>query len=242
MYHHCLRFQCVEDCCPNYSVFQNPFSWYSFVDCSVFFRFDISPTKPSPSRMLCHQIRLTWLWSFGHFITRLNLRRKRSWMAMVHMLESFRNHSDDPRFEVLAIQVSTNGVLELEFQEKSKLKNALISVLIPSLSSSLFVLSSETHAPRTTVADTASIMAPPGQGCPRCGGAVFAAEQMLSKGREWHRKCFKCNDCNKTLDSIIACDGPDKDVYCRTCYGKKWGPHGYGFACGSGFLQTDGQR
>ena len=79
---------------------------------------------------------------------------------------------------------------------------------------------SETHAPRTTVVDTAKILAPEGQGCPRCGGAVFAAELVLAKGREWHRKCFKCKDCTKTLDSIIACDGPDKDVYCRTCYGK----------------------
>ncbi|XP_066600576.1 muscle LIM protein Mlp84B [Prorops nasuta] len=95
-------------------------------------------------------------------------------------------------------------------------------------------------APRTTVVDTAIIKAPPGKGCPRCGGVVFAAEQVLAKGREWHRKCYKCRDCTKTLDSIIACDGPDKDVYCKTCYGKKWGPHGYGFACGSGFLQTDG--
>ncbi|KAF3420466.1 hypothetical protein E2986_14086 [Frieseomelitta varia] len=95
-------------------------------------------------------------------------------------------------------------------------------------------------APRTTVVDTAIIKAPPGKGCPRCGGVVFAAEQVLAKGREWHRKCYKCHDCSKTLDSIIACDGPDKDVYCKTCYGKKWGPHGYGFACGSGFLQTDG--
>ncbi|XP_037914916.1 muscle LIM protein Mlp84B-like isoform X1 [Hermetia illucens] len=95
-------------------------------------------------------------------------------------------------------------------------------------------------APKTTVIDTSIIKAPPGQGCPRCGGVVFAAEQVLSKGREWHRKCFKCKDCTKTLDSIIACDGPDKDVYCKTCYGKKWGPHGFGFACGSGFLQTDG--
>lgn len=94
--------------------------------------------------------------------------------------------------------------------------------------------------PRNVVIDTAKIKAKPGQGCPRCGGAVFAAELVLAKGREWHRKCFKCRDCNKTLDSIIACDGPDNDVYCKTCYGKKWGPHGYGFACGSGFLQTDG--
>lgn len=84
----------------------------------------------------------------------------------------------------------------------------------------LISTSSETHAPKTTVVDTASILAPEGQGCPRCGGAVFAAELVLAKGREWHRKCFKCKDCNKTLDSIIACDGPDKDVYCRTCYGK----------------------
>lgn len=95
-------------------------------------------------------------------------------------------------------------------------------------------------APKTTIIDTTSIKAPPGQGCPRCGGVVFAAEEVLARGRPWHRKCFKCKDCTKTLDSIIACDGPDRDVYCKTCYGKKWGPHGYGFACGSGFLQTDG--
>ncbi|XP_071453098.1 muscle LIM protein Mlp84B-like isoform X2 [Hetaerina americana] len=102
------------------------------------------------------------------------------------------------------------------------------------------VANGESHAPRTTVIDTAIIQAPKGQGCPRCGGVVYAAEQVLAKGSMWHRKCFKCKDCHKTLDSILACDGPDKDVYCKTCYGKKYGPHGYGFACGSGFLQTDG--
>ena len=31
--------------------------------------------------------------------------------------------------------------------------------------------------------DTKSIKAPEGTGCPHCGGSVFAAEQMLSKGR-----------------------------------------------------------
>lgn len=30
--------------------------------------------------------------------------------------------------------------------------------------------------------NTTSILAPKGQGCPRCGGAVFAAEQQLAKG------------------------------------------------------------
>ena len=129
-----------------------------------------------------------------------------------------------------------NGIQNIETE------NISFAILMLNFLITHSVYPSETHAPKTTVADTASIKAPEGEGCPRCGGAVFAAEMMLSKGREWHKKCFKCNDCKKTLDSIIACDGPDKDVYCRTCYGKKWGPHGYGFACGSGFLQTDGQR
>ncbi|XP_034243871.1 muscle LIM protein Mlp84B-like isoform X3 [Thrips palmi] len=93
---------------------------------------------------------------------------------------------------------------------------------------------------KNTLNDVAKIQAPKGQGCPRCGGCVYAAEQVLAKGREWHRKCFKCRDCTKQLDSMLACDGPDKDVYCKTCYGKKFGPHGYGFGGGAGFLQTDG--
>lgn len=43
--------------------------------------------------------------------------------------------------------------------------------------------SSDTAAPRPVVTDTATIKAKPGQGCPRCGGAVFAAELVLAKGR-----------------------------------------------------------
>jgi len=39
------------------------------------------------------------------------------------------------------------------------------------------------EAPKITVIDTAIIKAPAGQGCPRCGGVVFAAEQVLAKGR-----------------------------------------------------------
>ncbi|XP_021953785.1 muscle LIM protein Mlp84B isoform X1 [Folsomia candida] len=89
------------------------------------------------------------------------------------------------------------------------------------------------------ISSTTTIMAEEGEGCPRCGGAVFEAEKVLAKGRLWHRKCFKCCECNKTLDSINACNGHDKEIYCKTCYGKKYGPKGYGFACGSGFLQTD---
>ncbi|CAL8115876.1 unnamed protein product [Orchesella dallaii] len=89
------------------------------------------------------------------------------------------------------------------------------------------------------ITDTTSIMAKEGEGCPRCGGSVYAAEEVLARARSWHRKCFNCRECKKTLDSINACDAPDNDIYCRTCYAKKYGPKGYGYACGSGFLLTD---
>lgn len=85
--------------------------------------------------------------------------------------------------------------------------------------------------------DTTTIQAEGGHGCPRCGGSVFHAEQMFSKNRTYHKKCFSCKSCKRPLDSVLACDGPDNDIYCRGCYGKSFGAKGYGFAGGSGFLQ-----
>lgn len=43
--------------------------------------------------------------------------------------------------------------------------------------------------------------APPGEGCPRCGGYVYAAEQMLARGTV--RLFFKCR-CIKMPIIIIA--------------------------------------
>lgn len=77
--------------------------------------------------------------------------------------------------------------------------------------------------------DTTSISAPEGTGCPRCKGAVFAAEQQLARGTMWHKKCYNCCNCHRPLDSTLQCDGPDKEIYCRACYGKKYGPKGFGF-------------
>jgi len=92
---------------------------------------------------------------------------------------------------------------------------------------------------RPSNVSTSTIKAPEGQGCPRCGGAVFAAEQMLARGTVWHKGCFNCSECHRVLDSVLACDGPDRDVYCKLCYAKKYGPKGYGFGCGSAFLMSD---
>lgn len=90
----------------------------------------------------------------------------------------------------------------------------------------------------TRFVDTSLIRAEGGPGCPRCGGKVFHAEQMFSKNKTYHKKCFSCKSCKRPLDSVLACDAPDDEIYCRGCYGKKFGAKGYGFAGGSGFLQT----
>ena len=58
------------------------------------------------------------------------------------------------------------------------------------------------------------IQAPDGQGCPRCGGYVYHADQVFSKDRVWHKGCFKCQICHRNLDSRMACDAPDNNVYC----------------------------
>ncbi|XP_034185644.1 muscle LIM protein 1 isoform X6 [Osmia lignaria lignaria] len=57
--------------------------------------------------------------------------------------------------------------------------------------------------------------APEGEGCPRCGGYVYAAEQMLARGRAYHKSCYKCKVCQRSLDSTLHCDGPDREIYCR---------------------------
>jgi len=82
-------------------------------------------------------------------------------------------------------------------------------------------------------------IAPEGEGCGRCGGFVFEAEKMMSRGNIWHKCCFKCKECKRSLDSMLLCEGPDKDIYCKTCYGKKYGPKGYGYGKGGGILQCD---
>lgn len=38
---------------------------------------------------------------------------------------------------------------------------------------------------------------------------------MFSRTQTYHRKCFNCGICKRPLDSVLACDGPDKDIYCR---------------------------
>ena len=63
------------------------------------------------------------------------------------------------------------------------------------------------------------------KGCPRCGGAVFKAEEISSKGVLFHKKCASCVICQKKLgtSSLCAGHGTDMEIYCAGCYGKKYG-------------------
>jgi len=72
--------------------------------------------------------------------------------------------------------------------------------------------------------------------CPRCEKPVFIAELMRGAGRAWHKSCFTCLVCNKRIDSSNMCER-DSEIYCRACYGKNFGPKGFGYGIGAGTLQ-----
>lgn len=71
--------------------------------------------------------------------------------------------------------------------------------------------------------------------CPRCGKSVYAAEKVVGAGSSWHKACFNCASCNKKLDSTTVSD-KDGQIYCKGCYGKEFGPKGFGFGQGAGAL------
>ncbi|KAI8062578.1 hypothetical protein BC940DRAFT_308584 [Gongronella butleri] len=74
--------------------------------------------------------------------------------------------------------------------------------------------------------------------CPRCSKAVYMAEQVIGPGGAWHKNCLTCIECNKRLDSTTLTER-EGEAYCKVCYGRKWGPKGYGFAGGAAFLSTE---
>lgn len=74
--------------------------------------------------------------------------------------------------------------------------------------------------------------------CPRCSKNVYFAEEKIALGKVWHKSCFACATCHKTLDST-NCTEHNEEMYCKSCYGRQFGPKGYGFGGGAGVLSMD---
>uniref|UniRef100_A0A9J8AU32 Cysteine and glycine-rich protein 2 n=1 Tax=Cyprinus carpio carpio TaxID=630221 RepID=A0A9J8AU32_CYPCA len=81
-----------------------------------------------------------------------------------------------------------------------------------------------------------------GNKCGACRGTVYHAEEVQCDGGSFHKCCFLCMVCRKGLDSTTLAIH-EQEIYCKSCYGKKYGPKGYGYGQGAGTLNMDrGER
>ncbi|XP_061085146.1 cysteine and glycine-rich protein 1-like [Conger conger] len=74
--------------------------------------------------------------------------------------------------------------------------------------------------------------------CVACQKTVYFAEEVQCDGKRFHKGCFVCMACGKGLDSTTVAVH-EEEIFCRTCYGKKYGPKGYGYGQGAGVLNMD---
>mmetsp|Transcript_16786 Transcript_16786/g.33617 ORF Transcript_16786/g.33617 Transcript_16786/m.33617 type:complete len:281 (+) Transcript_16786:120-962(+) len=71
-----------------------------------------------------------------------------------------------------------------------------------------------------------------GDKCPRCNKTVYFAEAREGpNNKKYHRPCFACALCKKTLDSTFA--ERQQEIYCKACYGREFGPKTFGYSPGS---------
>ncbi|XP_053208824.1 cysteine and glycine-rich protein 1-like [Panonychus citri] len=77
--------------------------------------------------------------------------------------------------------------------------------------------------------------------CHRCEKTVYFNEERMAIGKSFHKTCFVCANkgCGRRLDSGNLTEH-NADVYCRSCYGKLFGPKGYGYGLGAGVMNTEG--
>ena len=62
---------------------------------------------------------------------------------------------------------------------------------------------------------------------------MFHNERVPTGGKSYHKKCSTCATCEKNIGSKDICNGKDGDIYCKSCYARKYGAPGYrGAGCG----------
>lgn len=63
--------------------------------------------------------------------------------------------------------------------------------------------------------------------CPRCTKAVYHAERGCSIGGSvFHKRCSRCKECGKGLDSLTLKDHGG-EIYCGSCHQRLYGPKGF---------------
>ncbi|XP_072165574.1 cysteine-rich protein 1-like [Diadema setosum] len=64
--------------------------------------------------------------------------------------------------------------------------------------------------------------------CVKCTKPVYFAEKLVALGHDWHKTCFTCTNeaCNKRLNAGEQLEH-DKKPFCKSCYGKFFGPKGF---------------
>jgi len=65
-------------------------------------------------------------------------------------------------------------------------------------------------------------------GCPKCGKKVYFNEKIAFDGKEWHKQCFTCSNCNKSLSGGQY--GEHNGLpYCMRCHNSRFGTKGFGY-------------
>ena len=41
--------------------------------------------------------------------------------------------------------------------------------------------------------------------------------------------CYNCAECNKSLEPGSGFNAPNREIFCKQCYSKLFGVHGYGW-------------
>ena len=77
--------------------------------------------------------------------------------------------------------------------------------------------------------------------CGRCSKPVYLAEARLAVGLSWHvTNCFTCKNCDQILHSTTLTEHKQtKEIYCKSCYAKTFGPKGHGYGTGAWALSMD---
>uniref|UniRef100_A0A0N4ZAD5 LIM zinc-binding domain-containing protein n=1 Tax=Parastrongyloides trichosuri TaxID=131310 RepID=A0A0N4ZAD5_PARTI len=74
--------------------------------------------------------------------------------------------------------------------------------------------------------------------CKRCNEVVYEAEKVLTAGSVWHKRCFRCVACSKSLQ-LGQISERNNDIFCNNCYAKDYGPKGYGHGVNCGTLSLN---